>query len=95
MWKTFSMGKPGVEYWPEHHAADFPGRTQSCEPETFAGDLEESVAGYRQRVLVAFKEVQDALTGTRLFEQQAAAQDRMSSARTKPRNFQSRYREVS
>lgn len=43
---------------------------------------EESVATYRQRVLVAFREVQDALTGTRLLAEQAEAQRRaLTSAR--------------
>ncbi len=37
---------------------------------------EESVSNYRQRVLVAFKEVQDALTGTRLLNEQSKAQER-------------------
>ena len=37
---------------------------------------EESVARYRQRVLVAFGEVENALAGIRLLEEQAAAQER-------------------
>lgn len=37
---------------------------------------EESVARYRQRVLVAFGEVENALAGIRLLQTQAAAQDR-------------------
>jgi multidrug efflux system outer membrane protein len=37
---------------------------------------EESVARYRQRVLVAFGEVENALAGIRLLQEQAAAQDR-------------------
>jgi len=44
--------------------------------------FEENVARYRQQILVAFKEVQDALTGARLLSQQAEAQDRsFTSAR--------------
>ncbi len=41
---------------------------------------EESVALFRQRVLVAFREVQDALTATQLLADQAAAQDRAVAA---------------
>jgi len=37
---------------------------------------DENVANYRQRILVAFKEVQDALTGARLLSQQEDAQER-------------------
>lgn len=40
----------------------------------------ESVALFRQRVLVAFREVQDALTATQLLADQAAAQDRAVAA---------------
>lgn len=43
---------------------------------------EEAVAVFRQRVLIAFREVQDALTASRLLAEQAAAQDRaLASAR--------------
>ncbi len=37
---------------------------------------DESLAAYRQQVLVAFREVQEALTASRLLAEQAAAQDR-------------------
>ncbi|MEO6005802.1 MAG: efflux transporter outer membrane subunit [Opitutus sp.] len=37
---------------------------------------DEAVAVYRQQVLLAFRDVQDALTSTRLLNDQAAAQDR-------------------
>jgi multidrug efflux system outer membrane protein len=54
---------------------------------------EESVAAYRQRILVAFKEVQDALTGTRLLHEQAGAQDRtVASARKTATISNTRYR---
>lgn len=42
--------------------------------------FEENVAFFRQRVLVAFREVQDALTATQLLTDQAAAQDRAVAA---------------
>jgi multidrug efflux system outer membrane protein len=55
--------------------------------------FEENVALYRQRVLVAFKEVQDALTGARLLSQQAAAQERSrASARRTADLSNIRYR---
>lgn len=38
--------------------------------------FEESVARYRQRILVAFAEVENALAGIRWLDEQAAAQDR-------------------
>jgi multidrug efflux system outer membrane protein len=54
---------------------------------------DENVAKYRQQVLVAFKEVQDALTDSRLLDQQAQAQDRSTtSARRTAEISNSRYR---
>jgi multidrug efflux system outer membrane protein len=53
---------------------------------------DESVATFRQRVLVAFSEVQDALTATRLLAVQSAAQDRaLVSARRAASIAQTRY----
>lgn len=53
---------------------------------------EENVALYRQRVLVAFREVQDALTATRLLAEQAAAQERaVAAARRAGELAQTRY----
>lgn len=55
--------------------------------------FEENTANYRQRVLVAFKEVQDALTGARLLSQQADAQSRSrASARKTADISNARYR---
>jgi outer membrane protein, multidrug efflux system len=55
--------------------------------------FEENAAGYRQRVLVAFKEVQDALTGARLLSRQAEAQERsLASARRTADISDARYR---
>ncbi|MDF3056618.1 MAG: efflux system, outer rane lipoprotein NodT family [Rariglobus sp.] len=54
--------------------------------------FEESLAVYRQRVLIAFREVQDALTASRLLEDQAAAQARaVESARRGAKLSQIRY----
>lgn len=53
---------------------------------------DESVAVFRQRVLVAFREVQDALTATRLLAEQSAAQERaLVSARRAAALAQTRY----
>jgi multidrug efflux system outer membrane protein len=53
---------------------------------------DESVAVFRQRVLVAFREVQDALTATRLLTEQSAAQERaLASARRAGVLAQKRY----
>ena len=53
---------------------------------------DESVALFRQRVLVAFREVQDALTATQLLADQAAAQDRaVAAARRAGDLAQTRY----
>jgi multidrug efflux system outer membrane protein len=53
---------------------------------------DESVALFRQRVLVAFREVQDALTATHLLAEQSAAQTRaLVSARRAVALAQTRY----
>lgn len=53
---------------------------------------EESVAQYRQHVLIAFREVQDALTATRLLADQSAAQDRaVASAKRAAELAQTRF----
>lgn len=54
---------------------------------------DENVANYRQRILVAFKEAQDSLTGARLLSQQAEAQNRsQASARKTAEISNARYR---
>ncbi len=54
--------------------------------------FEESTALFRQRVLIAFREVQDALTATQLLADQAAAQDRaVAAARRAGDLAQTRY----
>jgi multidrug efflux system outer membrane protein len=55
--------------------------------------FDEIVANYRQQILIAFKEVQDALTGARLLSEQAQAQDRSrASARKTADISNARYR---
>ncbi len=54
--------------------------------------FEESVALFRQRVLVAFRETQDALTATQLLAEQAATQERAVAAARRARELaQTRY----
>jgi multidrug efflux system outer membrane protein len=54
--------------------------------------FDENVALFRQRVLVAFREVQDALTATQLLADQASAQDRaVAAARRAGELAQTRY----
>jgi len=53
---------------------------------------DEAVAVFRQRVLIAFREVQDALTATQLLAEQSAAQERaLASARRSGELAQKRY----
>ena len=55
--------------------------------------FEENVANYRQRILVAFKEVQDALTGAHLLGRQAEAQERSRASARKTADISgTRYR---
>ncbi len=55
--------------------------------------FEENVAAYRQRILVAFRETQDALTGARLLAEQADAQNQSrASARKTADLSDKRYR---
>ena len=55
---------------------------------------DESVANYRQQVLVAFQEVEDALAGLRILEDQAAAQAKAVQSAQRIRRISSmRYRQ--
>jgi multidrug efflux system outer membrane protein len=60
----------------------FQGGATTADVERARGRYEESVAVYRLRLLVAFQEVEDGLSGLRVLSQQAEAQSRaMASAR--------------
>ncbi len=60
----------------------FKGGELDAERDRARAAWEEGVANYRQQVLIAFKEVQDALTSTRRYAEQSAAQERaVASAR--------------
>lgn len=54
----------------------FQGGRNRAHLERSRAAYDESVAQFRQQVLVAFREVQDALTAARLLAEQAAAQER-------------------
>jgi multidrug efflux system outer membrane protein len=70
----------------------FQGGRNRANLERSRAAYEESVALFRQRVLVAFREVQDALTATQLLADQSAAQDRaVAAARRAGTLAQTRY----
>ncbi|HWA11000.1 MAG TPA: efflux transporter outer membrane subunit [Opitutaceae bacterium] len=70
----------------------FQGGRNHANLERSRAAYDEAVAIYRQRVLVAFREVQDALTATRLLADQSAAQDRaLAAAQRAARLAQVRY----
>ncbi len=58
----------------------FQGGRNRANLERSRAAYDESVAAFRQRVLVAFREVQDALTATQFLTEQSAAQDRALAA---------------
>src|SRR5205814_6323676 len=58
----------------------FQGGRNRANLERSRAAFDESVATFRQRVLVAFREVQDALTATQLLAEQSVAQDRALNA---------------
>ncbi|HWA87182.1 MAG TPA: efflux transporter outer membrane subunit [Opitutus sp.] len=58
----------------------FQGERNRANLDRSRGAFDEAVAVYRQRVLVAFREVQDALTATRLLAEQSVAQDRAEAS---------------
>lgn len=83
--RTWSIG-------PSLYLPIFQGGRNRANLERSRAAYEESVAVFRQRVLVAFREVQDALTATRWLAEQAAAQDRaVASARRAAQLAQTRY----
>ncbi|HUG12779.1 MAG TPA: efflux transporter outer membrane subunit [Opitutaceae bacterium] len=70
----------------------FQGGRNRANLERSRAAYEEGVARYRQRVLIAFREVQDALTATQLLASQAEALDRaVAAARRSGELAQTRY----
>lgn len=83
--RTWSIG-------PSLYLPIFQGGRNRANLERSRAAYDESVAAFRQRVLVAFREVQDALTATQLLAEQSAAQDRaLASARRAAALAQTRY----
>jgi outer membrane protein, multidrug efflux system len=77
---------------PSLHLPIFQGGRNRANLQRSRAAHEEAVAVYRQVVLVAFREVQDALTATRLLRDQALAQDRaLLAARRAATLAQTRY----
>jgi multidrug efflux system outer membrane protein len=72
----------------------FEGGRLSANLKLARAEYDESVANYHQQVLVAFQEVEDALAGLRILENQAAAQDRAVQAAQRNRDISSfRYKQ--
>ncbi len=70
----------------------FQGGRNRANLERSRAAYEEAVAEFRQRVLIAFREVQDALTATKLLGEQTAAHERaLEAARRTATRAQTRY----
>lgn len=70
----------------------FQGGRNRANLERSQAAYDEAMAAYRQRVLIAFREVQDALTANELLVKKAAAQDRATAAARRAANLaQVRY----
>lgn len=70
----------------------FQGGRNKANLERSRAAYDEAVAVYRQKLLIAFREVQDALTATRLLAEQSTAQNRaLASARRAGELAQKRY----
>jgi multidrug efflux system outer membrane protein len=70
----------------------FQGGATNADVERSRAKYEENISRYRQRLLVAFQEVEDGLSGLRILAQQAEAQDRaVASARRTADLSKTRY----
>jgi multidrug efflux system outer membrane protein len=78
--RLFSGDSRAWSIGPSVYLPVFQGGRNKANLERSRAAYEESVARYRQRVLVAFREVQDALTATQLLGSQAEAQERAVAA---------------
>ena len=71
----------------------FDGGRREAGVEAAGADLDASIARYREQVLVAFKDVEDALAALRLLAEQAEAQDRAVTAASRSTSLSAvRYR---
>jgi multidrug efflux system outer membrane protein len=93
---TANLLKADSRVWsigPSLYLPIFQGGRNKANLERARATYDESVATYRQQVLVAFKEVQEALTVARLLQEQSAAQDRaVASSERASRLAQARYK---
>lgn len=90
--RLFNADSRAWSIGPSLYLPIFQGGRNRANLERSRAAYDESVALYRQRVLVAFREVQDALTATHLLAEQSAAQDRaLISARRAAALAQTRY----
>jgi len=92
---TASLFQADSRIWsigPSLYLPIFQGGRNHANLERSRAAYDESVALFRQSVLVAFREVQDALTATRLLTEQSGAQERaLRSARRSAVLAQTRY----
>jgi multidrug efflux system outer membrane protein len=90
--RLFSAGSRLWSIGPSIYLPIFQGGRNRANLDRSRAAYDESVATFRQRVLVAFREVQDALSATRFLAEQTAAQDRaLASARRAAALAQTRY----
>lgn len=90
--RLFNSDSRAWSIGPSLYLPIFQGGRNRANLERSRAAYDESVAQFRQRVLVAFREVQDALTATQLLAEQSAAQDRaLTSARRAVTLAQTRY----
>ncbi|HEY5553067.1 MAG TPA: efflux transporter outer membrane subunit [Opitutaceae bacterium] len=90
--RLFSSDSRAWSIGPSVYLPVFQGGRNRANLERSRAAFEESVAHYRQRVLIAFREVQDALTATQLLASQADAQARaVAAARRAGDLAQTRY----
>jgi len=78
--RLFNSDSRAWSIGPSLYLPIFQGGRNKANLERSRAAYEENVARYRQRVLVAFREVQDALNATHLLSSQAEAQERAVAA---------------
>lgn len=90
--KLFNSGARLWSIGPSLYLPIFQGGRNRANLARSRAAYDESVATFRQQVLVAFREVQDALTATRYLTEQSAAQDRaLEAAKRSAKLVQTRY----
>ena len=90
--RLFNSDSRAWSIGPSLYLPIFQGGRNRANLERSRAAYDESVALFRQRVLIAFREVQDALTATHLLAEQSSAQDRaLVAARRAASLAQTRY----